>query len=103
MHSFGFIHRNHRPENATEARTNGRPKRTGARRRAMERTGPERDAEREFPALLVVWAYEQKQLIFGLGELIFARSKREKKCLVFFSPFGKCRSVYLVATHPPGR
>ena len=44
-------------------------------------------AEREFPALLVVWGYQQNQLIFGTGEFFFAR-KRENFLLVFFPPFG---------------
>ena len=43
--------------------------------------------ERESPALLVVWAYQQNQLIFGRGPFFFAR-KRENFFWVFFSPFG---------------
>jgi len=45
--------------------------------------------EREFPALLVVWGYQQKQLIFGRGQFIFAR-KREKKILGVFFAFWGC-------------
>ena len=35
------------------------------------RQEPNSGAEREFPALLVVWAYQQKQLIFGRGSFLF--------------------------------
>ena len=45
--------------------------------------------EREFPALLVVWGYQQKQLIFGRGQFIFAR-KREKFFLGVFFAFWGC-------------
>ena len=38
-----------------------------SRRQAAVRVAPPR-AEREFPALLVVWAYQQKQLFFGRGQ-----------------------------------
>ena len=38
--------------------------------------------EREFPALLVVWEYQQNQLIFGTGEFFLTR-KREKNWCFF--------------------
>ena len=45
--------------------------------------------EREFPALLVFWAYQQNQLFFGRGQFLFAR-KREKKIGCFFRLLGVC-------------
>ena len=47
--------------------------------------------EREFPALLVVWAYQQKQLFFGRGHFFFAR-KRDKRKWGIFSVFSWCFS-----------
>ena len=45
-------------------------------------------AEREFPALLVVWAYQQKQLFFWKRAVFFVARKRGKKSWVFFGIFG---------------
>ena len=44
--------------------------------------------------LVVVWGYQQNQLIFGTGECFFAR-KREKKVSVFFKAFWGCFCAFL--------
>ena len=40
--------------------------------------------ERESPALLVVWAYQQKQLFFGRGQFFFARKCFFRRVFVLF-------------------
>ena len=44
--------------------------------------------EREFPALLVVWAYQQNQLFFWKRAVSFSRVVSAKKLLGVFSAFG---------------
>ena len=46
-------------------------------------------AEREFPALLVVWAYHpsKSNYFFEEGSFFFAREREERKRGVFFLPF----------------
>ena len=55
----------------------------------------QRSSEREFPELLVVWAYQQKKLVFGRGIFFPRVSAKKNWCFFFvfwgcFCAFGGC-------------